>query len=1427
MRKTLLLSALGPLACVAAASPIEVVNPSGEINGGIDRQSVNNAAVPGWSSTGGNAQVINDGTDYGNGGWRLSFEDSVEMFQPTTHVIETGAAYSLRFDAAIFAGGPANGSFTPVETLVGGALRNGDFNADTSTDDSRTFAETPEWFNAAGPDQSGEATRNGPANTLPPDGTRNAVIAVGSNRFFGIDTGHTLATGEAFRATYLWRDAFNWDDLSARVQVSIFTTSDDTSTGTPDIIETVESTLSAVDSTYQTDQSVFAPVPASAAGKRLFVSFSGPLSGTGFARLDDFVFERGTTTASRTLTADLYVDDGGSRQVVATRTYDFKSPSTGAWDHYHLAVPAGELDAHAGETLGIQFRSNPTAASNFQSVDNVRLDYWGASPPDGSFSDNWDSTPDQTWAGPGYWANRLQDWEVSSGRVQCIEGGRDRLTLHRPGTSIRGNGGDFSLSVRTGLNAGSHTTTSRSGFLIGGAPNVDWRGALLVHDGLGRDFGLFIGLDGDGTLLIEDYSTGATSALAATANGAGFGSNTRLELDANYDEPSGTYLLTLEAFDAADTSLGTVSTSVPCDRVLGAFGLLNHRGGSNARYWFDDFSGTGDALHPETDRHLAIIGAMHTLSKGTLNLTAQLSPLDLASTPPVALDLWNGATWVETATTAIDNTDNYSSYTATFSIPGWDDTTDTDYRIRVNVGGTDYSWTGTVRRDPVDKNEIVIASTTCQRITDSALQNNGFDWTPIDLWQPHRQTYLHLAKHEPDVLLAHGDQIYEGQPTPVDSSNYQMDYLYKWNLWVLQVRDLTREIPTIAIPDDHDIYQGNLWGEGGASSTNQNDGGYTRPAVWVKMVERTQTSNLPDADPYNPTQPAPPVTQGIEVYFTGVTYGRLGLAVLEDRKFKTGPNNAPPALEDQFLLGDRQKDFLRAWNADWAGQDLKLVVSQTPFGNLRTHGSSGYNFNLNDRDTNGWPVHRRNETWELLRVSRMFQLAGDQHLATIAHHGIDGPRDAGISFTAPAIANFFPRCWDPIHNSGGTITTINPYLGDYFFDGNGTLPDGTTPNRTSDFPQHLGVLGAANPLQYYQQSNGITPINLHNRGAGYGITRVNKTTREFTFECWPLHVDPDEPSTGSQFADWPQTFAQTDNDGRTPTGYLPAVDTQWRKNAVVRVYDESSGLLVNAMRVRGNLYRPPVYDNGTTYRVEIAYDDEPLSETRLAQTATPPGAPVIRSFVALQPSIAAGGTATLRWDVESPSTLTIDQGIGDVIPQTVDGIGYIEVSPAGDTTYTLTLDGGPTATTVVRVFDDKATWLAIHFSPAELADPLVSGDDADADGDGVSNGDEYRFQTDPRDASSVPRLESRIVEDGGMNYVEFSSPFPLDAESCTLLVEAGDDLTTWLPLPSNRYTETSRADFPAEGTTRITLRLTTPVPESELRKFYRGRWLTP
>ena len=60
------------------------------------------------------------------------------------------------------------------------------------------------------------------------------------------------------------------------------------------------------------------------------------------------------------------------------------------------------------------------------------------------------------------------------------------------------------------------------------------------------------------------------------------------------------------------------------------------------------------------------------------------------------------------------------------------------------------------------------------------------------------------------------------------------------------------------------------------------------PVEYVKEVERAQTSHLPD--PYDPT----PIQRGIGTYYTDLNWGRISFAIIEDRKFKTGPAERIP-----------------------------------------------------------------------------------------------------------------------------------------------------------------------------------------------------------------------------------------------------------------------------------------------------------------------------------------------------------------------------------------------------------------------------------------------------------------------------------------------------------------------------------------------------
>ncbi len=108
--------------------------------------------------------------------------------------------------------------------------------------------------------------------------------------------------------------------------------------------------------------------------------------------------------------------------------------------------------------------------------------------------------------------------------------------------------------------------------------------------------------------------------------------------------------------------------------------------------------------------------------------------------------------------------------------------------------------------------------------------------------------------------------------------------------------------------------------------------------------------------------------------------------------------------------------------------------------------------------------------------------------------------------------------------------------------------------------------------------------------------------------------------------------------------------------------------------------------DGSSDEPEEQVSQPVASEDQASPSTTPEepvAKPVINSFSADQGTIDVEQTATLSWDVSGATTVTIDQGIGDV-PLT----GIWAVSPSSTTTYTLTAaneGGSVTAATKIIV----------------------------------------------------------------------------------------------------------------------------------------------
>ena len=551
---------------------------------------------------------------------------------------------------------------------------------------------------------------------------------------------------------------------------------------------------------------------------------------------------------------------------------------------------------------------------------------------------------------------------------------------------------------------------------------------------------------------------------------------------------------------------------------------------------------------PEVTRDKVICFALYTVHNKTLKLTAQLYPLKDGEDRNVHLEVKKEGQWINIAKTKVIE----RGWTAPFRVNDWDDSKSVTYRVR---HGKNAKYDGVIQKNPKDKSEFIMVGFTGNSIN----PGHGGDIPKNDLVE-------NIKRIKPDLLFFSGDQVY--------------DHKRHYAAWLRFGRDfgeVIKDYPTVTIPDDHDVGQPNLWGHNGKKSTlpGASDGGYTMPVDYVKEVERAQTSHLPD--PYDPT----PIKRGIGTYYTSLNWGRISFAIIEDRKFKTGPAGMIPKqgprpdhirnpqydpksvdVEKAKLLGQRQLKFLDEWGKDWTQADMKVALSQTIFcGGAHIHGKVGGRLHA-DLDSNGWPQTGRNKAIDALRKAYAFHFAGDQHLATVFHHGIDEWRDSIYSFCVPSIANLYLRWWKPLKPGKNLQLGQDPILGDHL--------DG--------FHNKVTAIAVANPSA---EKGGD---KLTTRAAGFGVTRINKRTRDITFTCWPRNIDISD-ANAKPYPGWPFTFNQLDNYGRKAISYLPNLKIN-KSNQVVQVINEDSGETVYTIRIKGNQFKPKVFAAGS-YTIKV------------------------------------------------------------------------------------------------------------------------------------------------------------------------------------------------------------------------------------------------
>jgi len=836
-------------------------------------------------------------------------------------------------------------------------------------------------------------------------------------------------------------------------------------------------------------------------------------------------------------------------------------------------------------------------------------------PDSASLVENWDEVQFRPWVGANLWANRLADWEVRDGFLRPVNGDPrfPVRTVHAITREVTRQPGGFSLSVKISSEF-SLPSACRVGFLIGaGAGLLDYKAAALVHSSSGKGGGLLAFLEPgpQPRLVFRDNSDECSVREYAELSAAG--------IEKQIDFSKGKeYLLKLEVLPAAGENaydlrlllqdvnggerLAALSLENRPEReILGSFALsfspLERVSRPSIR--LREFRAWGEKLRLHPERSFGpCLGTLYSVSWGALKMTAQFAPIAYQGQPgdryPTPLKAYLEIKGEKPGTQGWQVADSaritIPDYTARFRVERWSSNKDRGFRVVYpDQNGKKYYYEGTIAAEPEPGSVFSLAAFTGMgvmgRTADSgpAPKDSGpivGRWTPANIWFPFAETVKNLSEHKVDLLCFTGDQVYEGKPTEPDRADRfpVYDYLYKWYLWHWAFGELTRHRPATCQVDDHDVYQGNIWGwDGKLNMTGINSsGGYMMDPLFVDLVQRTQCSHNPD--PYDPT----PILNGTSVYYTGFSYGGVSFAVLEDRKFKSSRSTADSLA---VLLGKRQLDFLRRWATDWRNATMKVVLSQTIYASAHTDKDGHI---TKDYDTGGWPKAGRDRAVSLFRKARALIIGGDQHLATLIRLGLETYSDGPVQFCVPAIGNIFWRWFYPRNSGTGPLADPQGYTGDF--------EDG--------FGNRFRLLAAANPTdvefmgdrnQTLRRWNSRPGINVDSlrlcQGDGVGIVRIDTGKRTYQVECWPYDVMPNPEGKG-QFKGWPATFSQDEIDGREAPYYVARVEYPADKKICAAVFDQIVNELVYCFPLKYPGEPLPVYANGI-YNVLLIEPDSP------------------------------------------------------------------------------------------------------------------------------------------------------------------------------------------------------------------------------------------
>ena len=187
----------------------------------------------------------------------------------------------------------------------------------------------------------------------------------------------------------------------------------------------------------------------------------------------------------------------------------------------------------------------------------------------------------------------------------------------------------------------------------------------------------------------------------------------------------------------------------------------------------------------------------------------------------------------------------------------------------------------------------------------------------------------------------------------------------------------------------------------------------------------------------------------------------------------------------------------------------------------------------------------------------------------------------------------------------------------------------------------------------------------------------------------------------------------------------------------------------------------------------------------ISRAASDPATNVLQVRVQVTGAAAPGADyAALATRIEIPAhEQAVEVNIVPVADGLAEGDETVTLQLLADPSYTL---GRPATATVTIADDPYDAWRRLRFTTAQLADPAISGDDADPDGDGQSNILEFGLDLNPWVSDPSPLRLAVEHDDGNLNcYLGFDRNF--DALGDVFLIESATNLLSpeWVDITAS------------------------------------------